>query len=102
MQGIRDDYRPQLSIFAQEEKERRATAAAQVQRTEEPQEALTRISKRYRQYLLPAIEAFLQEFKAKSAAEYAFLEQKFSGGPGKRLCPRAVCRPRLERADALE
>lgn len=77
VQGIRDDYRPQLSIFAQEEKERRAAAAAQLQRSEELQEALTRISKRYRQYLLPVLEAFLADLQARSAAEYALLAEEF-------------------------
>ena len=68
VQGIRDDYRPQQSMFAQAEEER----------AEEIRATLARIGKAYRKYLLPAIETFLSELQTKSAAEYAFIEQEFT------------------------
>ena len=77
VQGIRDDYRPQQSMFAQEEEQRRAAARSRVERGEEIRAALDKISKEYRKYLLPAIETFLEQLQAKSADEYAFIEQEF-------------------------
>jgi hypothetical protein len=77
VQGIRDDYRPQQSMFAQEEEQRRAAARTRAERGEEIRAALEKISKEYRKYLLPAIEAFLEQLRAKSAEEYAFIEQEF-------------------------
>ena len=77
VQGIRDDYRPQQSMFAQEEEQRRAVARTRAERGEEIRAALEKISKEYRKYLLPAIETFLEQLQAKSADEYTFIEQEF-------------------------
>ena len=77
VQGIRDDYRPQQSMFAQQEEQRRAAARTRAQRAEEIRTALEKISRKYRIYLLPAIETFLEQLRAKSTDEYAFIEQDF-------------------------
>ena len=77
VQGIRDDYRPQPSMFAQEEEQRRTAARASAQRTEEIRAALEKISKAYRTYLLPAIETFLDQLRSKAAEDYAGIEQDF-------------------------
>ena len=77
VQGIRDDYRPQQSMFAQQEEQRRASARTRAQRAEEIRTALEKISRKYRTYLLPAIETFLEQLRAKSTDEYAFIEQDF-------------------------
>jgi Initiator Replication protein len=77
VQGIRADYRPQQSMFAQEEAQRRAAAHTQTQRAEEIRAILTKLSKAYRKHLLPVIETFLQELRAKAAEEYEFITQEF-------------------------
>src|SRR5512147_787598 len=59
VQGIRDDYRPQPSLFAQAEEQRRAAARGRAERAERAEEIRARlavISKAYRGHLLPAIE----------------------------------------------
>src|SRR5512132_75554 len=77
VQGIRADYRPQQSMFAQEEAQRRASAHARTERSEELRTILAKIGKAYRKYLLPAIETFLRELQAKAAEEYDFIAQEF-------------------------
>jgi hypothetical protein len=76
VQGIRDDYRPQPSLFAQAEKQRRAAARGRAERGEEIRTALATISKAYRGYLLPAIERFLAQRRSQPE-DSAGLEREF-------------------------
>jgi hypothetical protein len=76
VQGIRDDYRPQPSLFAQAEEQRRAAARGRAERGEEIRAALATISKAYRGYLLPAIASFLAQRRAQ-AEDLADIEQDF-------------------------
>jgi Initiator Rep protein, WH2 len=66
VQGIRDDYRPQPSMVAQADEQRRNAARARAERAEEIRAALATISKAYRSYLLPAIESFFDSLSGPS------------------------------------
>src|SRR5512146_68662 len=78
VQGIRDDYRPQPSMVAQAEQQRRSAARVRTERSEEIRAALATISKAYRSYLLPAIESFLEQRRRSQALDDAAgIEQEF-------------------------
>ena len=77
VQGIRDDYRPQPSMVAQAEQQRRSAARVRAERAEEIRAALATIGKAYRSYLLPAIESFLEQRRSQALDDAADLEQAF-------------------------
>jgi hypothetical protein len=77
VQGIRDDYRPQPSMVAQAEQQRRSAARVRAERAEAIRARLAVISKAYRSYLLPAIESFLAQRRSQAADDLADLEQEF-------------------------
>ena len=77
VQGIRDDYRPQQSMFAQEEEQRRAVARSRAEARRRDSRGPGKDQQGDRKYLLPAIETFLEQLQAKSADEYTFIEQEF-------------------------
>src|SRR5512144_881032 len=77
VQGIRDDYRPQPSLVAQADEQRRSAVRVRAERAEAIRARLAVISKAYRSYLLPAIESFLAQRRLQAAEDSADLEQEF-------------------------